>query len=181
MQIFETFIAAANPEKAVQMSAYMRDQFAFLGIPKPERAKLSKEFIKQASKQPIDWDFIHECWQQQEREFQYLACDYLGKYKRTLVAADLHRLEHLIVTKSWWDTVDSLDALVGEIAQRHPETVATLLAWSTDDNIWLRRSAINHQLAYKDKTDTDLLATILTNNFGQQEFFINKAIGWSLR
>jgi 3-methyladenine DNA glycosylase AlkD len=56
-----------------------------------------------------------------------------------------------------------------------------MLAWSVDDNIWLRRIAIDHQLLRKEKTDTALLEAIIENNFGQKEFFINKAIGWSLR
>jgi 3-methyladenine DNA glycosylase AlkD len=45
----------------------------------------------------------------------------------------------------------------------------------------LRRIAIDHQLGRKDKTDAALLAQIIENNLGQAEFFINKAIGWSLR
>jgi len=56
-----------------------------------------------------------------------------------------------------------------------------LLEWSLDENIWLRRIAIDHQLLRKDKTNTELLSKILKNNLGQTEFFINKAIGWALR
>lgn len=56
-----------------------------------------------------------------------------------------------------------------------------MIEWSQSDNIWLRRVAIDHQLAGKDKTDTILLEKIIVNNFGSNEFFINKAIGWSLR
>ena len=53
--------------------------------------------------------------------------------------------------------------------------------WSTDTDIWLRRIAIDHQLCRKDRTNTKLLEKILVNNLGSSEFFINKAIGWSLR
>jgi len=56
-----------------------------------------------------------------------------------------------------------------------------MLKWSTDDDIWLRRIAIDHQNGRKDKTNTVLLEKILINNLGTDEFFINKAIGWSLR
>ena len=49
------------------------------------------------------------------------------------------------------------------------------------ENFWLRRIAINHQICRKDKTDTILLEKILLNNFESSKFFINKAIGWSLR
>ena len=33
----------------------------------------------------------------------------------------------------------------------------------------------------KDKTQTNLLEQKIVNSFGSDEFFINKAIGWSLR
>lgn len=64
---------------------------------------------------------------------------------------------------------------------RYPELKKVMVEWSQTDNIWLRRVAIDHQLLFKNKTDTLLLAEIITNNFGTKEFFINKAIGWSLR
>ena len=181
MDIFEIFRKAADPEKAPPMSAYMRDQFSFLGIPKPERTKLSRDFLKAADKSSADWSFVYKCWEQPEREFQYLAVDYLLKLKSCLTQNDIPSLQKLITTKSWWDTVDSLDVIVGDIAARFPEVNDILMNWSTDDNIWLRRTAIDHQLARKEKTDTDLLAQIILNNLGQSEFFINKAIGWSLR
>ena len=46
---------------------------------------------------------------------------------------------------------------------------------------WLRRIAIDHQLNRKEKTNKELLEKIIVNNLGSSEFFINKAIGWSLR
>jgi 3-methyladenine DNA glycosylase AlkD len=179
--IFEVFRAAANPEKAAQMSAYMRDQFPFLGIPTPERKGISRDCLKSLGKKPVDWGFICECWQQPEREFQYLAIDYLAKMSSILMPADIPDLRKLIVTKPWWDTVDGLDVIVGDIALRYPDVNDILLEWSIDDSIWLRRLAIDHQLARRDKTDTQLLDRILVNNLGQTEFFINKAIGWALR
>lgn len=63
----------------------------------------------------------------------------------------------------------------------NPEAKQTILEWSLDDDFWLRRIAIDHQLLQKEKTDTELLEQILINNLNQTEFFINKAIGWSLR
>ena len=179
MSIFETLKSAADPGQAVGMSAYMRDQFAFLGIPTPERKKLCLDFLK--TQKALDWDFIFQCWDQPEREYQYLAIDCLTKLKAQLISADIPNIQRLITTRSWWDTVDALDVIVGGIALQHPEVNDILLQWSTDDNIWLRRTAIDHQLTRKDKTDTVLLERILLNNFGQDEFFINKAIGWSLR
>lgn len=181
MNIFETFRQAADPENAVAMSAYMRDKFPFLGIKTPERKKLAKGFLDAMDKRSIDWSFIDECWNQPEREFQYVAISYLEKRKQLLTPKDIPNLRDLAITKSWWDTIDGLDAIVGAIALSYPEVNETILAWSRDDNFWLRRIAIDHQLQRKEKTNTELLAKILMNNFNQTEFFINKAIGWALR
>src|SRR5690606_17294388 len=100
MNIFESFRQAANPEIAVQMSAYMRDLFPFLGIKTPERRALSREFLKTKSKKEVDWDFVFKCWAQPEREFQYLATDYLDKVKNTLTPSDIPNLHRIITEKS---------------------------------------------------------------------------------
>jgi 3-methyladenine DNA glycosylase AlkD len=181
MTVFEVFRAAGDPERAVRMSAYMRDRFPFLGIPAPERKRLSRPFLKDVGRTSVDWSLILECWGQPEREFQYLALDLLDRAKGSLSPDDIDKLRGIAVTKSWWDTIDGLDRIIGDIALRYPEVNATLLAWSTDEDIWLRRIAIDHQLLRKERTDTALLERIIVNNFGQTEFFINKAIGWSLR
>ena len=68
-----------------------------------------------------------------------------------------------------------------DIALRDESVNNILLEWSLSDNIWLRRIAIDHQLLRKDKTNTELLEKIIINNLNNKEFFINKAIGWSLR
>ena len=56
-----------------------------------------------------------------------------------------------------------------------------MIEWSKDEDFWIRRIAIDHQLTRKEKTNAELLEKIIINNFGSDEFFINKAIGWSLR
>lgn len=180
--IEQTFRAAKNPERAEKMAKYMRNQFDFLGLDTPTRQALSKDWLKEKTQaKAIDWALVKQLWDLPEREFQYLACDYLKKMKKELTAADLPAIAALAQSKSWWDTVDSLDERVGDIVQKAPQAKAEMLVWSQSDNIWLRRLAIDHQLAFKEKTDKELLSVIIQNNFGETEFFINKAIGWALR
>ena len=180
-ELFSSFREHANDKNAAEMSAYMRNLFSFLGIKTPVRRKLSSAFIKAAKKEPqVDWEFVTRCWEL-EREFQYLAMDYLQAVSKLLTPEDIPRLRELVITKSWWDTVDGLDSIIGGIVQAHPELKALMLTWSTNDNFWLRRIAIDHQLMFKEKTDTELFEQVIANNLGQTEFFINKAIGWSLR
>ena len=180
-ELLENLKAVANPDDAVAMKAYMKNKFEFLGVKTPVRRKLAKAFFKQGTDFVIDWNFINEAWNNPYRELQYTALDYLESRKKLLTPSDLPRLKKLAQTKSWWDTIDFLDRLVGSIIARFPETKATILSWSCDEDIWLRRLAIDHQLLRKEETDTELLEKILVNNLGQTEFFINKAIGWALR
>ena len=180
-ELLENLRAVANPDDAAAMKAYMKNKFEFLGVKTPARRKLAKAFFKQQTDSVIDWNFINEAWNNPYLELQYTALDYLESRKKLLTPSDLLCLKKLAHTKSWWDTIDFLDRLVGSIIARFPETKEIILSWSCDEDIWLRRLAIDHQLLRKEETDTELLENILVNNLGQTEFFINKAIGWALR
>jgi len=170
----------ADEKAAGQMSAYMRDQFKYYGIPTPKRRALSKSFLGKKS-DPLDWEFVNACWNADRREMQYVAMDYLYRRTEQLTRVDIPKIRQLAEAKSWWDTIDGLDQLVGDIALRDKSVKQILLKWSKDQNFWIRRMAIDHQLNYREKTDTGLLAAAIKNNFDRTEFFINKAIGWALR
>lgn len=171
----------ANSDKAVEMAAYMKNRFDFLGIPTPLRRKLCKSLFKEMKPQALDWDFVEACWESPYREMQYVAMDYLNVVSKQLTPQDLPHIELLITRKSWWDSTDALDKVVGDIYLNFPEIRPQLIHWSQHDNIWLRRVAIDCQLSLKQQTDKALLSEVIQNNFGQSEFFINKAIGWALR
>ncbi len=53
--------------------------------------------------------------------------------------------------------------------------------WVRSDDIWVARTAILHQLTYRDDTDGDRLFVYCRLRAGDSEFFIRKAIGWALR
>ncbi len=181
-RLFADLRAAADGERAAQMAAYMRDQFRYLGVQTPARRKISRPFLNAAKKERLlDWDFVDACWQAEEREFQYVAADYLRKVRHLLTVADLPRVRGLAVTKPWWDTVDSLDATVGSVVAQSSEGRELILKWARDENMWVRRLAIDHQLQRKESTDVELLSSIIEANLGSGEFFIDKAVGWALR
>jgi len=182
MEIFKALEAAADPEKAVRMSAYLKDNFAFLGIQKPEREALTKGFLAQKKKESaVDWAFIETCNGRLEREYHYLAVDYLLLVKDRLNAGDLKRIESLITRNSWWDTVDAFSTPLGCMFLKYPEIRQTLQGWMTGENMWLRRISVIFQLHLKKNTDTGMLAEAIEKNLRSKEFFINKAIGWALR
>lgn len=181
-QVYDTMTGLADQERSEKMAAYMRHQFDFLGIPTPLRRQQEKAAFKAAKQtKTVDWGFIDHCWQSSYREHQYLAIDYLVVMEPFLAAIDLAKIEQLVITKAWWDSVDALSEVVRKLVRRLPALKAEMLRWSLEENLWLRRVAILHQLLQKEQMDRPLLEEVLVNNLGSSEFFINKAIGWSLR
>ena len=171
-----------NELLAESMEKYMQDKFRFLGVRGATRTEIYKKYFPDARKtKVIDWDFVERCWNKEEREFQYVVVYYLKTMQRFLKRDDISRLKYLIVTKSWWDTVDLLAKVVGSLVIRIKGYDQIMLEWSEDSNIWLKRVAILYQLSLKEKVDKQVLESILVNNLGDSEFFINKAIGWALR
>ena len=171
-----------NELLAESMSKYMQDKFRFVGVRGATRTEIYKKYFPDARKtKTIDWDFVENCWNKEEREFQYVVVYYLKAMQKFLKREDISRLKYLIVTKSWWDTVDLLAKVVGSLIIRIEGYDQIMLEWSKDSNIWLRRVAILYQLSLKDKVDKQVLDEILVNNLGDSEFFINKAVGWALR
>lgn len=173
-----------NEENAGLMKKYMKDHFPFLGIKSPLRKELEKQFFKETEilKEDFNKDFVIGLWEKDEREYQYTAITYMGKFIKKLPKDIIPFLERLITTKSWWDSVDSIAPLVGELARKYPEVIEeTIDSWAVHDNFWLRRSAILFQLKYKQQTNEDLLYKYIVKNADSKEFFIQKAIGWALR
>lgn len=166
------------------MARYMRDRFEFLGVASTPRRTAAKSFIRSFDAQPpaAVIAITKQLWRRPEREFAYVGSDLLARQAKRLDAAHIDALHSFITTKSWWDTVDALAAsVVGPMVTRHPQLTAAMDEWIADDNLWLARTAILHQLKYGKATDTDRLFRYCTAQAGHPDFFIRKAIGWALR
>ena len=183
--LIESFEAAADPTKAVAMEQYMRNQFAFYGLPSPLRQQLLTAFIKENSLPKCDSiaEIIHSAWQLPQREMQYAAMFVLQKQIKELPETAIELFEQLIVEKSWWDSIDFITPnLVGTLFLRFPEIRDEMVTkWMLSGNFWLQRSCLIFQLKYKGQTDEALLFELCRQLGGEKEFFIRKAIGWSLR
>lgn len=180
--IKKIFEAHSNPERAMAMSKYMKDQFHFYGIAAADRKNLYKDFLKsEKATKTVDWVFLEQCYADEHREFQYLAYDYLLSMKKFVHFEHIPQIKFFIMTRSWWDTVDFLSQVVGNIALTDARVHDLMITWSLEENIWVKRVAILYQLRFKTKTNPTQLEQIILNCLGTNEFFINKAIGWALR
>ena len=53
--------------------------------------------------------------------------------------------------------------------------------WIDDEDMWVARVAILHQLRFGERTDEGRLFDYSLRRAADSEFFIRKAIGWALR
>jgi 3-methyladenine DNA glycosylase AlkD len=174
----------ADPALQPWMRAYLRNQFVFLGIKTPERRAAIATLI-QSQKNAKAADLLRiarALWALPEREYQYVAVDLLGRHVRRLTADDIPALLALVRKKSWWDTVDALSSLVNRILQKADPKMQSMMDDALlSDNFWIRRVAILHQLACRERTDSERLFRYAVACAHEKEFFIRKAIGWALR
>ena len=178
------FTAAADPKIALKQSAYMRNLFPYLGLPKPQREIIEKEIFKKTKVQNLAslQKTLLDLWKQEPREFQYTALCFAEKHRKIMTPAILPTLETMIRNKSWWDTVDTIAPnLVGHLVKIHPELSRVMDQWIEDPYLWIRRAALLHQLRWKEATNAEKLFGYCQKTLHEKDFFIRKAIGWVLR
>lgn len=179
------FLRHANPGNAGPMKRYMRNQFEYLGLKGPELGALLREHVTSHGLPELTHldPILRDLWLLPEREFQYAATGLLSRFEQQLPGSFTRTLEYMLVTRSWWDSVDTIaTGTLGVHFKRYPSVRdRTLAKWRRSRNFWLRRACILFQLNYKRETDFPLLQDIIRENLGSKEFFINKAIGWALR
>jgi 3-methyladenine DNA glycosylase AlkD len=183
-RLTSVYPTGADPVRAGRAAAYMRHVTPFLGIRTPERRALSR-VVLEGTPQPQEADctaIALRCWELEGREYQYFAVDYLRRHTGRLSSGFLPVARRLIVTHSWWDTVDLLAAhVVGQLVVADPELGAAMDEWIGDENTWVVRTALLHQLRRKDATDTARLFDHCLRQASHPDFFVRKAVGWSLR
>ena len=182
-ELHVAILEAGDPDDAEQMSAYMKDHFPFAGVKTPQRRALAKDVLGRTRPSPDELlDFADACWSLPEREMQMVGADELRRHAKILGPEHLSTVRRLVANKAWWDSVDVLAIhVVGPMVRNHRELQAEMDGWIDDPDLWIARTAILHQLLWKDETDTVRLETYLDRRADDREFFIRKALGWALR
>jgi 3-methyladenine DNA glycosylase AlkD len=180
--------AQADPVRAAGQQAYMKSTMPYHGVRNPAIRALCREvFAARPLETFEDWrDTVLAVWRGARfREERYAAIELTGwkRYRQYQVMAALPMYDEMIVTGGWWDYVDDIAVhRLGPMLLGFPGKMRQLLLrWSTDDDMWRRRSAIICQVMARGATDLDLLYACIAPNLEDRDFFIRKAIGWALR
>lgn len=178
----------ADADRAPQMQAYMKSSMPFRGVASPARRALVRDTLAGHAWRDVDeWEHsVTSLWDDARyREERYVALDLAGhRSARPFQTVDrLALYDHLVVSGAWWDHVDTVaGTLVEPLLMAHREQLTpTMRAWSTNTDLWRRRTSIICQLHARAATDVGLLADAIVANLADRDFFVRKAIGWALR
>ena len=192
MNYSKEFVAALKPQlsalhnrsAAIGAQSYMKDIAPFLGVKTPERRSLVKKIAREFELPTSDELGLtaRVLWKQDEREFHYAAFDLIQIHVEVANKNFLEdHVEYLITHKSWWDTVDGLgSAAVSPLSDKYG-CEKLIEKWNKSPNLWLIRSAIQHQRGRRYEADNKLILRYCHDHSESTEFFIVKAIGWALR
>lgn len=182
--INHSFVLHADPITAAGQQAYLKNQFLFYGLKMPIWRKLSQQIIRNhptLSESELV-ALIQLCYQSPYRELHYFSLQLLEKQIKQVSPSFLSTLEQLILSNSWWDTVDWISKLVGIYFKQYPELIhPTIERWMKSDQLWLQRVCLLFQLHYKQDTNAKLLFHLITQVANSNQFFLQKAAGWALR
>ena len=160
--------AAADPDRAPQMQAYMKSSMAYLGVPVPIVRKIARAAA--ASHRIADLDQLintaTELWRSAtHREERYAATELTGLRIAVGKVELLPLCREMIVSGAWWDHVDAVSHQIGAMLRADPVRLLPVVrSWSVDPDLWLRRSSIICQLGFKDRTDPELLSEVIIPN-----------------
>jgi 3-methyladenine DNA glycosylase AlkD len=174
----------SDRKRAIGAQAYMKDIAPFIGVATPKRRALVKQIAK-SMPAPTSEELgltARKLWKLDEREFQYAANDLIGIHWKVADKKFLaDHVEDLIITKSWWDTVDGLGSVAVSPLTDKYGCEKLIASWNKSENMWLNRAAIQHQRGRRFETDVKLVLQYCDDHSDSKEFFMVKAIGWALR
>lgn len=175
----------SDPDKAIEMAAYMKTEMPFYGVQKPERVPIYKELQKKfiPSDQNQYRKNVLALWSLPHREEKYAALEYATAFRTYATPEAIPLFRHLIEDGAWWDFVDPIAInLVGHaLIKFRPDLHKEIIEWSSDQNMWIRRTSLICHNHHKKQTDEKLLFATCLQMSHEKEFFIRKAIGWALR
>lgn len=171
-----------NKVKAEIVKTYLKSPYKFYGVSVPEIDKIAGDFIKanKGLNNQTLVKIIKHLWNSEYHEEKTLSL----KILRRLNIEDMELLEKLLQNSKGWDHVDEISIhLVGNLIIKNNDYLDYLRKWSKSDNFWMRRASLISQiLPFRNRLGSKkLFFTLADQMIEEKEFFIRKAIGWTLR
>jgi 3-methyladenine DNA glycosylase AlkD len=175
--------ALGTPERAQGEKRYLKSSLDFLGVRVPDVRREVRAVARMIDSHDELVSLVEDLWSAPVHERRLAAALLLDTRADLLGPDDLVLIERLVRESKTWALVDVLAGTVlGKILLAHPEAADDLDRWASDDDFWIRRSALLSQgKPLKEGAPFDRFARYADSMLDEREFFIRKAIGWVLR
>jgi 3-methyladenine DNA glycosylase AlkD len=175
--------AAGTPARADGQKAYLKSSLTHHGVTVWHMRREAKGAAKHVTSHDELVALAEALWAPPVFDRRLCAALLLEARVDLLGPADLPLLQRLVRASMTWALVDVLAGdVLGRLLVRHPEAAAALDAWATDEDFWVRRSALLAQLEpLKAGAGFERFGRYADAMLEEKEFFIRKAIGWVLR
>jgi 3-methyladenine DNA glycosylase AlkD len=176
---------AGSPERAEHEQAYLKSSLEHAGVGVPATRSIVKASLAAHALAHDELiDLVTALWARPLHECRMAAVEVLDLRGDVLQPGDLELVERLIRESGTWALVDGLAASVaGPLVERHPALTATLDRWATDDDFWVRRSALLALLLAlrRGEGDFERFGAYADAMLEERELYNRTAIGWVRR
>ncbi|GAB3669553.1 DNA alkylation repair protein [Actinocorallia lasiicapitis] len=172
--------AVGTAERAEAEKAYMKSALEHIGVTVPAMRRITRLAVRGLDRATV-LALVEELWASGVFELRSAAVEALIARAEVLETGDVAVAERLIRDARMWVYVDALAVkVVGELLY---DDHAPLDRWAEDEEFWIRRSALLALLPGVRDGDPDLARISAYGELmiGEKEFFLRKALGWTLR
>ena len=178
--------ALGTEERAVNEKRYLKSEIEHFGVKVPEIRKLARRFARERrdlGKSEIEV-LTHELWGRDVYELRKLAVNILAARVGVFGLDDVAFVEGLLRRSHTWALIDDLSInVVAPMLEDVDGAGVVRKKWSKDADFWVRRTAMLGLLPAlrRGRDGWEEFAGYADRMLVEEEFFIQKAIGWVLR
>ena len=184
--------ALADPKRAEGERAYLKsdlidDDRVHLGVATPACRRIVRQELRALGAVTHDelLYMVGSLWDRPEFEFKRAATEMAHIRSEMFTPDDLDQVLTWMRRAQTWALIDEwAPRVVGRLLDNYPSEVGPVLdRWSVDDDFWIRRSSLLSMLISlrRGEGEFDRFGRYADAMMGETEFFIRKAIGWTLR
>ncbi len=164
---------------------YHKSEIRFYGWKMPDLRQLAAEILRQTDDRDAFFGLCEALWTKPVFETRTLVSIlFERRIKQFFSDSDFERFLPLFRICDGWALTDNLAIKgLGEFLIRYPQFHDAVDDWRNDCHLWVRRAGILRFITPVRHNEhwPERMEGILKHHFAEEDFFIRKAIGWTLR
>lgn len=189
-KIISSLEDAGQPDRAAQARVYFKGHEAvhFFGVSAPAMRQIERTLYQQVKDRWTVAEAVACCellLQDKRQEARIIGMLLLARFHKKYERELFNEIENWLAKDycNNWALTDTLaPTVIAPLLRRFPELLIRTVAWTTSENLWLRRASLVALIPLARKGEhLDMAYANAERLFGDPEDLIHKATGWLLR